>query len=301
MSVTNFPNGVSSFGLPVIPGSQVPPTMGQYWFVDSGAGNDTNDGLSINSEKATIGAAISASNAAVGNNDGTVVLVDAGHAESVNKAAYLTISQSGLYFIGMGTGASRPTFTWNTTTAAQIIISGNNITFDNFVFDFTGIDAVVAAFSITGSDCVFVNCTFLTNSATAGVVKGILTSSTATRFRVENCLFYGAQTNSGTTTTAFIDYEGGADILIKNNYFTGKTVNGILNTNTVLRGLIDNNRFLLYTGTQAIVVSSTSTMYVTNNRFSVSSGTTVVVAATGFALSNTLANTTGSIASATTF
>ena len=37
--LTNFPNGISSFGIPVF-GSGLPPFTGQYIFCDYGRGND---------------------------------------------------------------------------------------------------------------------------------------------------------------------------------------------------------------------------------------------------------------------
>lgn len=282
-------------------GAQVPSTTGTYWFVSSVVGSDGNDGLSVTSPKATISAAAVASNSANGSNNGDVIIVDTAHVENVNAAAYLTLSQSGIYLIGMGTGAQRPTLTWKTSTAAQIIVSGNNVVFDNFVFDFTGIDAVVAAFSVTGTDVAFVNSTFLTNSASNGVVLGILTAATATRFRVENCLFFGAQTNSGTTSTSHIQHESGADYIIRNNVFTGKTVNFILNVAQVLRGVVDNNRFVQYTGTQVAIFSSTSTVFFVNNRINVPSGTSCVVFNSGRAAGNIMSNTTSVSVTAQTF
>lgn len=287
MGLTNFPNGVSSFGVPVLGGgANVPSTTGDYFFVDSVVGSDGNSGLNVSAPKKTLGGAAAAAAAKNGSNNGDVIVVAPGHVENVTIAAYLTLSQSGLYIIGMGTGITRPTLTWKTSTAAQIIVSGSNVVFDNFVFDFTGIDAVVAALSVTGTDVAFVNSTFLTNSGTTGVVKGILTAATATRFRVENCLFFGPATNTGTTTTAQVDHEVGVDYVIRNCVFYGKCTQNILNATTVLGGVIDNNRFVTYTGTKCITMASASTPFITNNRINVPSGTTPIVAAAGFVAGN---------------
>jgi len=46
MGLTNFPNGVSSFGIPVIGGGGLPATKGNVYFVDYGSGNDGNRGKS---------------------------------------------------------------------------------------------------------------------------------------------------------------------------------------------------------------------------------------------------------------
>ncbi len=283
MALTNFTFGVSSFGVPVIGGGNIPVTSGQYIFVSSLTGSNDNNGLDMTAPKATIAGAISQANA----DKGDVIVCLPGHAESFTAAAALTISKAGLYIVGLGVGNKRPTLTWSTSTSAQMIISSAQTTFDNFVFDFTGIDAVVAAISVTAADVSFVNSTFYTNSGTAGCVLGIVTAATATRFRVENCLFFGPATNSGTTTTAQIKHEVGIDYIIRGNVFLGgKCTQNILNATTILGGLIDNNRFVTYTGTKAISMAVASTPFITNNRFNVPSGTAPIVAAAGFVAGN---------------
>jgi len=283
MALTNFSNGISSFGIPVVGGTGLPVTTGQYIFVSSTTGSNGNNGLSKSKAKATIAGAQAVANAG----DGDVIVCLPGHAESFTAAAALTLSKSGLYIVGLGTGALRPTLTWSTSTAAQMIVSGANITFDNLRFDFTGIDAVVAAVSITAADVAFVNSEFITNTGTTGVVLGLVTAATATRFRVEGCFFHGPATNSGTTTTAQIKHEVGIDYIIRNNVFLGgKCTQNILNATAVLGGIIDNNRFVTYTGTKAIAMHASSTPFITNNRINVPSGTAPIVAAAGFVAGN---------------
>jgi hypothetical protein len=60
----------------------------------------------------------------------------------------------------------------------------------------------------------------------------------------------------------------------------------ILNATAVLRGLIDNNRFVVATGTVAITMHSSSTPFISNNRINVPSGTAPIVAAAGFVAGN---------------
>lgn len=294
MPITNFPNGVASFGLPVLGTTGIPSTTGQVIFVSSVLGSNGNFGLDPVSPKATIVGAIAQANAS--KND--IIVCMTGHTETFTAAAALTISKAGLYIVGLGAGAARPTLTWSTSTAAQMIVSSAQTTFDNFVFDFTGIDAVVAAISVTAADVAFVNSTFITNSATAGVVRGILTAATATRFRFENNYCYGPATNAGTTTTAVISHEVGTDYIIRHNYFSGKMTQAILNATTVLRGLIDNNRFVIATGTVAITMAAASTPFISNNRFNVPSGTAPIVAAAGFVAGNTYSAAAGVTAGA---
>lgn len=257
------------------------PTAGNVYFVSSVTGSATG-GYTEDAPAATLAQALALCTAS--NHD--IIYVGPGHAEAISAAAAITISQVGVTIIGLGNGTDRGTFTWGTSTAAQIIVSGANNTFRNLRFDFTGIDAVVAAISVTAADVTFEDCEFITNSATAGVVLGILTAATATRFKVLNCRFFGPATNSGTTTTACIKHEVGVDYVIKDCYFTGKMTQAILNATALLRGLIDSNRFVIATGTVAITMHSSSTPFITNNRINVPSGTAPIVAAAGFVAGN---------------
>lgn len=256
--------------------------MGNVLYADSVNGGSTGPGFSPETANSTL---IGAMGKATANND-DVIYIAPGHAESVTAAAGMTFSKAGLRYIGRGVGRNRPVITFSTSTAAQIIISGANQTFSNIVFDFTGVDAIVAAISVTGADVAFEDCEFICNSATAGCVLGILTAATATRLRVERCRFLGPATNSGTTTTAQIQHEVGIDYLIKDCYFTGKMTQAILNATTILGGVIDSNRFVIATGTKAITMASASTPFVVNNRINVPSGTAPIVSAAGFMAGN---------------
>lgn len=232
----------------------------------------------------TLNAALADANVVASRGD--VILLLPGYTQTISGAAGTTISKAGLTIIGLGTGSLRPTITFDTAITAQMIVSAANTTIKNVLFDFTGFDAITAAISVTGADVAFDGCEFITNSGTNGVVLGILTAATATRFRVENCRFYGPATNAGTTTTAQIKHEVGVDYVIRNNYFTGKMTQSILNATTVLRGLIAENYFVIATGTVAITMAAASTPFIVNNRINVPSGTTPITAAAGFVAGN---------------
>lgn len=210
------------------------------------------------------------------------VFIGAGHAETIVGAAGMTFSTPGVSYVGLGNGRLRPKITFSTSTAAQMLVTGQGISFSNIVFDFTGIDAIVAAILISSADVAFDSCDFICNSATAGVVKGILSAATADRLKITNCRFLGALTNSGTTTTAQLDHEVGADYIISGNYFVGKMTQAVLNAATILRGQITGNFFNVGTGTSAITMAAGSTPFIANNKINVASGTTPVTAAAGF-------------------
>ena len=75
MALTNFPNGITSFGVPVIGGFNGIPLTGTWWFVDPDTGSDGNTGQSPEEAFQTIYAAYAS--AASGNND-VIVLIGNG-------------------------------------------------------------------------------------------------------------------------------------------------------------------------------------------------------------------------------
>lgn len=263
------------------------PITGQPYFVDSGSGSATG-GYVADAPAATL---IQAQTVATANND-DVVYVGQAHAETIIAAAGMTFSKAGVTYQGLGKGRLRPTISFTTSTAAQLIVSGANIVFKNFIFDLTGIDAIVAAISITGADVAFEDCEFIISTGTSAPVLGILTAATADRLRIERCRFLGPAVSTS-TVTACIKHEVGVDYVIKDCYFCGKMTQAILNATANLRGLIDSNRFVIGTGTLAISVNSASTPFIVNNRINVPSGTTPITAAAGFVAGNTYSAAAG--------
>src|ERR1035437_2818311 len=243
MATTNYPNGVSSYGVPVMGGSNIPGLTGNYWFVDSASTLGAGDGSSA-FPMLTLAAAVSAATA----NNGDVIVLQPGHAQTIIGAAGATITKAGLTIVGLGNGTNAPTFTFTTSTAASFDITAANTTISGCIFT-CGIDAQSAMINVTGADVSILNNTFNQNSATVGAVVAILTAATATRINISSNRFVGPAVNSGTTTTASIKHESGVDYQISNNYFTGKMTQAIVNVATILRGIIDNNRFVIATGT----------------------------------------------------
>lgn len=249
--------------------------------IDAMYGNGYPDGTPI--VFTTLAAALASCVA----NRGDMILIAPGHTETVVAADGIPFpaSSAGVTIIGLGQGSLRPTITFTTSTAAQVVYDQANVTTKNVVF-VCGIDAQVAMISVTAADVTFDGCELRTNSGTIGAVLGILTAATATRFKWINGRCVGPATNSGTTTTAQIQHEVGIDYVIANSYFTGKMTQAILNATTILGGLIDNNRFVVATGTKAIAMAAASTPFISNNRINVPSGTAPIVAAAGFVAGN---------------
>lgn len=267
--------------------------VGNALYVDSVNGSATGPGFSPESAFSTLAAAITAAKS----NNGDVIYISPAHAETIIGAAGVLVNKNGLTIIGLGYGNMRPQFTFTTAVAASFDISGSSVNLQNIAF-VNGIDNQTAMNNVTGSDVGFDNCFWTTNTATTGAAIGILTAATATRFRVENCNFFGPAVNSGTTTTAQIDHEVGVDYIIRKNLFCGKMTQAITNATTILRGFIDDNRFVIGTGTKAINMATASTPFITNNKINVASGTAPVIAAAGFVAGNVYSAAAGVTAGA---
>lgn len=116
MASKNYENGIvgaaegghSDIGTDVM-------VTGSVFYVDSVDGNDANAGTNRDAPKATLASAQTAATA----NNGDVIILEAGHTESLG--ASLSLTKAGLRIIGLGSGSSKPAFT---VTAA---VDGMNI------------------------------------------------------------------------------------------------------------------------------------------------------------------------------
>lgn len=154
MALTNFPDGITSFGVPVIGGIGGLPLTGNWWFVNPAAGSDAYDGTSPQTPFQTIYRAYAAATA--GNND-VIVLIGNGStsgtarmstalAQAANSAATtgtITWAKNATHLIGVTapTGISNrarfapPTGTYTASTFGN---NGN-------------------MFNVTASGCIFAN------------------------------------------------------------------------------------------------------------------------------------------------
>lgn len=152
MSITNFPGGITSFGMPVL-GSGPVFTTGDIYFVDSVTGSDTNDGTAKEKALATIDVAIGKCKA----NNGDYIIVMPNHAETITAAAGIDLDVAGITVLGIGHGENRPVVTLGTATAADIDIDAADITVKNIQFT-TTIDGVIAAIDVNSKDFLMEDC-----------------------------------------------------------------------------------------------------------------------------------------------
>ena len=167
-----FENGVSVQGIPVL--NTYP---GKTFWVHSVTGSNSNSGTFLR-PFATIDKAFDVVSA----NRGDIVLVKAGHAETITAASGITADIAGVSVIGLGSGADRPEITFDTAVGASIVISAANITFKNIV-GIAGLDSLTNPFHVQAAGCTL-DIEWQDGSATVEAARAVLTTTAANNF---NC------------------------------------------------------------------------------------------------------------------
>lgn len=143
MSLTNFPNGISSFGIPLT-GNDFPTTFGNVYFVSSVTGAANNNGLTKETAVSTIDRAVNKCTAS----NGDKIYVLPGHTETLSSATALVLDIAGITIVGLGTGTEMPTITFDTATTTTIPVSVSNINIQNIIFTANYAD-IVSVFTLT--------------------------------------------------------------------------------------------------------------------------------------------------------
>ena len=246
--LTNFPQGISSMGIPVV-GASIPTTYGRYIFVDADNGNDGNDGTSLDKAVKTI--AVAYGLATTNKNDVIVLSANAVH----TLTSMLTISKNRVHFVGLGaprrygqrariymgiTTATTDVFMvknlgvgnsftnikfWNDNTLTQNVAAvgegGEYATYTNCEFyDSTRLTSDThAELVLNGDSPQFTNCTFgsLADAVSGDKVRPAVLMTTATvgaGLVTRDALFDGCRfwKKAGGTTTSFIKISATADL-----------------------------------------------------------------------------------------
>jgi hypothetical protein len=219
MAISNYPagfaNGVTVRGLPLL--NAYP---GQVFWVHSGTGSDGNKGT-FDRPFGTIDYAIGRCTASRGD----IIMVKAGHTETISAAAGIALDVIGVAIIGTGTGGLRPTINFTATTST-FTISAANCTIYNLLLT-GGIDAVVSPVVISAADVAILNCEY--RDVTGQCTDGILTTAAANRLLIDG-FRYDGDTAAG--TNAGIAIVGGDGIVIKNLRMDGNFAVGGIDVRT---------------------------------------------------------------------
>ena len=186
---------------------------GKILYVDStaaGAGN-SQPGRRPTAPFATVASAVASATANVGD----LIVIAPGHTETIATAGGITCAVAGVTIIGLGTGASRPTFSFS-GTAASWVISAASVYIANIRVT-PSIDEVVSMFSVTGADCTFDAVDHVDAGAALQTIQFLLTTSGATRITIKNC--YHVQTTAAAAAQRWIYIVGAATPRLLDNTF----------------------------------------------------------------------------------
>lgn len=151
--------------------------LGKVFYVDSNNGDDDRSGKSPETCLATLDEAIGKCTA----NQGDLIYILPGHAETVATAAAIACDVAGISIVGLGEGADRPTFSFSAEDATMTV-SAASIYIKNILIK-PSIDSVVSPIVVSGPDCAL---DIEVQDATSLIecVCGVLTTAAAERLNL---------------------------------------------------------------------------------------------------------------------
>lgn len=194
---TNFQGGVMSRGVPAEAGGlDTFSPFGNIYFVDSGHANGhaDNSGKKPSQPLLTIDQAINKCTAS----QGDVIVVAAGHAETVANATTIIPDVAGISIIGLGKGANRPTITMS-NAAGNIPISAADVRVKNLLITVSGTTDVTSGITVTGADCHLEDIELRDGAATAQFAIGITLGTGAARARIVRPIIRSSATGDALT------------------------------------------------------------------------------------------------------
>jgi hypothetical protein len=209
MGLTHFPNGITSFGVPIV-GSGSILTTGNVFFVSSVTGSNGNSGLDPTQPLATLDYAVGKCTA----NNGDYIIAMENHAETIASATSLVIDVAGITILGLGRGSDRPTLNFSVETGT-IPISAANVTVQNILCT-GGIDVIVNMITVSAADVTLLDIEL--RDVTGQMVSGITTTAAADRLLIDRFTFRGAAAAGADTAISIV---GGDGITLRNLWIDG--------------------------------------------------------------------------------
>ena len=237
MPLTNYPNGITSFGIPVM-GTGNHATTGNIYFVDSGAAgaSDGNPGTDPGRPLSSLNGVVSKMTA----NNGDIAFLMPGHAENVSTTATQVVGTAGLTFVGLGSGSDAPTFTY-TAAAGSITITGANTKFENIRF-VAAVEQVANGFAVYADGATFLGCD-IDWSGAGSMFFRVFDVVNVNKVTVENCRIQSSQYNPSSTSgfgREVVRMAGADRFVFQHNvvygYWTNAAIYGTSETSTDTAG-----------------------------------------------------------------
>jgi hypothetical protein len=229
MPITKYPNGISSFGMPLLGGGPYV-TTGKIFFVDSATGSDVNDGLSPDDPVKTLDYAIGLCTA----NKGDIIFIMPNHTENITAAGGITCDVEGVRIVGMGKGDNRPEIKWAgaAASAADIEIDADSVSFENVVFNTgnsTGTNVPLACIDVDDNHFSLINCEINNTGAKPALVLVDLDAN-ADDFKMIGCTVYSDSDGGDQVITLGPAAAGLRGVEIAHNWFDGDWDAGCITT-----------------------------------------------------------------------
>lgn len=221
MTLTNFPDGVSSFGVPLIGGLGGIPLTGTWYFLDPATGSDGNDGLSPESPLSTL--AFAYTKTKDGNNDVIVLIGDGTTAATARLSAQLVWAKNATHLIGV----TAPSMVAQRARISTAVGATTNIA--NLV-------------NVTGQGCIFANFSLFQGVGQAATAEQ-LWQDAGERNYYYNVSFGGMGSANGAAQAGSYSLKlyGAGENLFDSCYFGADTQNrDAANSNVLIRKDADN-------------------------------------------------------------
>lgn len=207
MGLTNFPHGVSSFGLPMV-GSGAILTTGNVFFVNSSHAKASNGnvGTDPGAPLATIDYAVGKCTA----NNGDHIIVGPGHVETLTTAGGLDLDVAGITIVGIGTGSLQPQVVHD-AAAADVDVDAANVTIRNIHFVASFADVAISV-DVNADDCWLDGCRWTDEATNLNFVDYVHVGSdgVADGLKITDCWAVG----NDAANDGFLNCAGDLDRLV---------------------------------------------------------------------------------------
>lgn len=264
----SFGSGMPTFnGIPMLgSGGLIPVTTGKIFWVDS-----AGSAGSVPTLMGAYGSCVASR--------GDVIIMKAGHAETITANGTLALNKIGVTIVGLGSGGLRPTITLTGTTAAvSIAVSAASQTFKNFIVT-SGVAELTKAFTVSAADVTIDGVDYQESNATYTILSFVTLTNAADRFTLKNCTLKSITTSAG-NASCFASVAGADDTTIVNNHIQWIGANnaatcGIYNAGAGLRMLIAHNNFVITGGASVTVINAPTCTGLAAYNNAGSAGTTI--------------------------
>ena len=224
MGLTNFPNGVSSFGIPILGGAGGVPFTGNYFFVDPLNGSDGNKGTSADRALKTLYKAHSLMTA--GNNDVAILIGNGGTTATARLS--LALAQ------GVDPTATTGTLTWSKNACHLIGVAAPSYNTRARISPTTtetqaNFGAAAPMVHVTAQGCYFANFSAFEGFATGGADE-VCWKDSVGRNSYDNVVIQGGGDAASADTTTF------RSLVLSGSTGENKFSNCIIGLDTVARG-----------------------------------------------------------------